>query len=150
MDKFFDVKNLLSNKYKRELLKPFLLSTIKDVSQFSHQVMREFYDDYKPISYKRKYGILSPFNIKTSPSKEGWTITFTYSASSFTRSHDFISPNIGGEDKIFQATFINGYHGGIGYWHRPWSQIPRQGRGASSHNASPWGRIRKYVYSKYK
>lgn len=72
--------------------------------EFSQKV-REFYDEYNPKFYTRRYGLYDVMEIKEGESKNGKkTYSLVYNADSI--------PTRNGGDALLDTVFMEGYHGG--------------------------------------
>lgn len=100
-DKFQTAVNEVSNK-ALELAAGDIIKTFE--FEFSQQV-REFYDEYNPKYYTRRYGLYDVMKIEEGASGSGKkSYTLSYNADSI--------PTRDGGDALFETVFLEGYHGG--------------------------------------
>ena len=118
---------------------------VVDMNRLNRDVIFEFYEDYTPHIYERKFGMfglseLCHANIKKidNDNEYGYRITYDYSP-------DLIVGHSGNEEVIFNGPFEQGYHGG------PDSKYGRV-IGAppiAQMSPSPWEIISRYAIEKY-
>lgn len=125
------------DKEVRKLTKPELkkiASQIKrDLEKKSISAIANFYADYNPEKYNRKYAM--PFIINDATIKEtadGWLVDIRYTTD------DLYSWHGAKTEYVFDGPFIQGYHGG-----------PIRGGSAPISIPSPWNAIRDYAVYMY-
>lgn len=129
-------KDTLSDDIKK-MMKDDLYRSIKDISNVSRSAIAEFYDSYQPRVYHRVYGLKDLFDIHIKNTKNGYSVTYRYSAS-------LVQNKEYHEDytEAFASAFVRGEHGGYYAWGKPKRYIPTMPK-------SPWNIILDYVEAYY-
>lgn len=117
----------LKRKYKRhlELVKNYARAFYDGLYSCSIQAIVDFYGDYTPIKYQRKWELGNAFNGKITKIENGYRVTFSYSSK-------FMTPGSHRSDELaFSRAFNEGVHGNY--------NVP------TTFTPSPWERIQKYA-----
>lgn len=153
---YIDMKEL--NQLVDDDLREYAREVCADVNRKTFDISWNFYRNYSPMYYRRKYSLIANekggLSYSTWPrssiqkNSEGYQIEFTWDSSMMETLHSQ-EKGWGGESKgelIFDGPFIQGYHGGpVGFKSdngKIYSPAPQM-------SPSPWESILEYMINTY-
>lgn len=125
----FNAKDLIPEAEIQNIILPYALKYLRDMSSFSLSAIAAFYGDYNPKMYKRKFGLVNMWQGEASPIPMGYSATMEYSSDYFGASHN-------SDEAVFNGPFMQGYHGGP----EAWGHI----RNVPKMSPSPWELIETF------
>ena len=110
--RMLDFKDLISDDMIQEMLLPFAIEYLINMSKISTEAINTFYGSYDPILYKRGMGLSHMWEGEMTPIPKGYSATMAYDSAFFSSSHR-------SDEHVFNGPFLQGYHGGPLAWGHP-------------------------------